>query len=103
MTVSLLVTLTVPSVLVPSVLVKVRVEPMAKSWAGSVHFGAVMTECAAASCFTEKVSEPGCAVGPAVAVTLVEELLAAAVAQVAGLVSAAAAVARAAKALFTSR
>src|SRR3954453_1467725 len=81
-------------------LVSVSGEPSAKSCSGLVQFWPVTTECAAASFSTVKESMPLVAPVVAVAVTVDDELVARAVVQVSGLVSACAAVDRAAKALL---
>src|SRR5690348_2501586 len=83
-------------------LVTLSVEPRFAGSVRLVQFWFAMTECAVASVSTVKVSEPGVAVPVTLAAMLVSELLALAAAQEEACVTAAAAVARAAKEVLTS-
>src|SRR6476469_1108643 len=99
----LLVMLIWPKVVAPSLLLTVSVEPRLAASVRLVQFWLAMTECAAASVSTVKVREPGVAVPVTLAAMLVSELLAVAAAHEEACVTAAAAVARAAKEVLTSR
>src|SRR3954452_861616 len=100
---SLLVILTVPNVVLPSVLLIVSVEPRPKSSVAFVQAVVAMTEWAVASLSTVKLNEPGVALLVAVATTVASVLVALAVLQVAALVSASAALPIVAKAVLIAR